>query len=363
MGKMMTRKNKENKQISVGGQALMEGIMMRGPRGLSMSLRLPDGTIETSNREIKQLKDRFKPLGWPFIRGVIGFVESMVLGYRCLMESAEKTGFDLNDDQEKMSKLDKWITNHFGPKMMSAIGIISAVLGFGLAFLLFFWLPTFMFNLINSSGSITVWKTVIEGLIRIIIFVSYMALVAQIKDIKRLYMYHGAEHKAIFCLERGEELTIENVRKQKRFHPRCGTSFLFVMIILSILISSIVIFIFPELAEKTALWMLVKLMIVPVIMSIGYEFIKYAGCHQNILIKTFSAPGLWMQRITTKEPTDDIIEVGIEALKAVLEEPAVDNGKLGDTTQMNDDGTAQNTSNQDNDHNNSVSLKENYESS
>ena len=240
------------------------------------------------------------------------------------MESAEKTSIDTNDDEEKMSKLDKWFTKHFGPKMMAVIGTISAVIGFGLAFLLFFLLPTIIFNFINKSGSVTAWKTIIEGTIRITIFVAYMALVAKMKDIKRLYMYHGAEHKSIFCFENGEELTVENVRKQKRFHPRCGTSFLFVMIILSILISSIVIFIFPGLVHKTALWMVVKLMIVPIIMGIGFEFIKYAGCHQNIFIKVLSAPGLWMQRITTKEPTDDIIEVGIAALKAVIENPEAD---------------------------------------
>ncbi len=322
----MKNKNKNEilKPISVGGQALMEGIMMRGPKGLAMSLRMPDGSIETTMKKVKQLKDRFKPFGWPFIRGFIGFIESMILGYKCLMESAEKTSIDTDPDEDKMSKLDKWFTKHFGPKMMTIIGVISAILGFGLAFLLFFLLPTFIFNLINSNGSVTMWKAVIEGAVRITIFVAYMALVAQMKDIKRLYMYHGAEHKSIFCLENGEELTIENVRKQKRFHPRCGTSFIFVMIILSILISSFIIMLFPGLVHNTALWMLAKLLIVPIIMSIGYEFIKYAGCHKNIFISVLSAPGLWMQRITTQEPTDDIIEVGIAALKAVIENPEAD---------------------------------------
>ncbi len=319
-------KNRKEKQefVSVGGQALMEGIMMRGPGGLAMSLRLPDGTIETTNRTIKQLKDKYKLFGWPLVRGFVGFIESMILGYKCLMESAEKTGFD-SSGEEDTSKFDKWLTKHFGPKLMGVIGVISAVLGFGLAFLLFFYLPSFIFDTINKylSFDIISFKVIIEGIIRIILFVSYMALVAMMKDIKRLYMYHGAEHKAIFCYESGEELTIENVRKQKRFHPRCGTSFIFVMIILSILISSVVALVFPVLTEpgNRAWWMLVKLMIVPVIMSIGYEFIRYAGCHHNIFIKILSAPGLWMQRITTKEPTDDIIEVGIAALKAVLQKP------------------------------------------
>jgi uncharacterized protein YqhQ len=336
------KKSKTGKTpISVGGQALMEGIMMRGPGGLSMSLRLPDGTIETTKRTVKQLKDKYKIFGWPFFRGVVGFIESMVLGYKCLMESAEKTGFD-SVEEEDMSKFDKWLTNHLGEKMMSVIGAISAVLGFGLAFLLFFWFPSFIFDFLNSAVAAVLsnWRAIIEGVIRIIIFVFYMAGVAQLKDIKRLYMYHGAEHKSIFCFENGEALTVENVRKQKRFHPRCGTSFIFVMIILSILISSIIAISFPAITQVRAIWLIVKLSLVPIIMSIGFEFIKYAGCHQNLFVKILSAPGLWMQRITTKEPTDDIIEVGIEALKAVLltedkeliKEPSSLEKKVSDST-------------------------------
>lgn len=322
------KKNKKIKApISVGGQALMEGIMMRGPGGLAMSLRLPDGTIETSKRTVKQLKDKYKIFGWPFFRGVVGFIESMVLGYKCLMESAEKTGFDSGEGKdEEISKLDRWLTKHLGKKMMSVIGGISAVLGFGLAFLLFFWFPSAIFDFLNrvSNELLTNWRAVIEGVVRVTIFVVYMAAVAQLKDIKRLYMYHGAEHKSIFCFENGEELTVENVRKQIRFHPRCGTSFIFVMIILSILISSIIAIAIPKITEIRAIWLLVKLLLMPVIMSIGFEFIKYAGCHQNVFVKILSAPGLWMQRITTKEPTDDIIEVGIAALKAVLLTPEND---------------------------------------
>lgn len=317
-------KNKKEKPVSVGGQALMEGIMMRGPKGLAMSLRLPDGSIETSMKNVKLLKDKFKPFGWPFIRGIVGFVESMILGYTCLMESAEKTSIDITDDKKEMSKIDIWFTKHFGPKMMTIIGTISAVLGFALAFLLFFWLPSFIFDTISGAVQFNIreMKTIFEGIIRIIIFVAYMAIVAKLKDIKRLYMYHGAEHKSIFCFENGEELTVENVRKQKRFHPRCGTSFIFVMIILSILISSVVAVLFKDitLPENRVLWITAKLLLVPVIMGIGFEFIRYAGCHQNIFVRVLSAPGLWMQRITTQEPTDDIIEVGIAALKAVLGE-------------------------------------------
>ena len=330
----MKKRKTKKAPISVGGQAVMEGVMMRGPKGLAMSLRLPDGTIETSMRTVKQLKDKYKIFGWPLIRGIVGFIESMILGYKCLMESAEKTGFD-SVEEEDMSKLDIWLTKHLGEKMMSVIGVISAILGFGLAFLLFFWFPSAVFDFVNtlSKEVLTNWRAIIEGVLRVSIFVAYMAAVAQLKDIKRLFMYHGAEHKSIFCFENGEELTVENVRKQKRFHPRCGTSFMFVMIILSILLSATISILFPVVTENRTVWMLVKLSLVPVIMSIGYEFIKYAGCHQNVLVKVLSAPGLWMQRITTKEPTDDIIEVGIASLKAVLltdgdetvEEPSIVN--------------------------------------
>ncbi|NLP47635.1 MAG: DUF1385 domain-containing protein [Clostridiales bacterium] len=318
----MKKKTKKKQTFaSVGGQALMEGILMRGPAGTSMALRLPDGSIETSKKTVRQLKDKYKLLGWPFVRGIVGFIETMSLGYKSLMESAEKTTLN-SEEFEAESKFEKWLSKYFGPKLMEIVGFISALLGMALAFLLFFYLPTFLFNLINHNDALVMWKTVVEGLIRIVIFLVYMVLVAQMKDIKRLYMYHGAEHKAIFCYENSEELTVENVRKQSRFHPRCGTSFMFVMIILSILISSLIYYIFPQLKDMTLVWMLVKLSIMPIILGLGYEFIKYAGCHQNLFVKVLSAPGLWMQRITTKEPTDDIIEVAIAALKAVLPEYA-----------------------------------------
>lgn len=314
-------KKKENTQCkaSVGGQALMEGILMRGPESYAISLRLPDGSIDTTSKKVRPIKDKYKILGWPLIRGIVSFVESMTLGYKSLMESVEKTSLDDVVGQAAESRFEKWLNKHFGEKLTAIIGTIAAILGFGLAFLLFFWLPTFIFNLLKDNfGVDIIWKTVLEGGIRIVLFVSYMALTSLMKDIKRMYKYHGAEHKTIFCFENGLELTVENVRKQKRFHPRCGTSFLFVMIILSIVVSSVILFIFPGLAEKNLLWVAVKLMIVPVIMSLGFEFIRYAGRHDNIFVKILSAPGLWMQRITTKKPSDDIIEVAIQALKAVV---------------------------------------------
>lgn len=313
----------ENKKeyVAVGGQALMEGIMMRGPKGTAVSLRLPDGSIQTEMKEFTSVRKKFKFLNVPLIRGVVSFVESLVFGYKCLMESAEKTGLDDMDDPGD-SKLDKWISDHFGPKMMAVIGFISMVLSLGISFLLFMYAPTKLFNLVNNkvfNGSIAAWQTIFEGIIRIIIFVTYMYATSKMKEIRRVYMYHGAEHKSIFCFEAGLDLTVENVRKQSRFHPRCGTSFIFVTIILSILISSVFHAILPKsITGSTWLWLCIKLLIMPLIMGIGFEFIQLAGKYPNKITRALSAPGLWMQRISTAEPTDDIIEVGIASLKSAL---------------------------------------------
>lgn len=315
MSNQVSKKHK----TSVGGQALIEGIMMRGPKGAAMSVRLPNGTIETEYKDVKPWREKNKFFSLPLVRGIVGFVESLVTGYGYLMESAEKSTQGLeNPPEEELSKFDKWIENHFGEKMMNIVGVISAVLGFGIAFFLFMWLPSFFVDKV-TFGKLLEFHPLFEGIIRIIIFVLYMLAVSHMKDIHRVFMYHGAEHKSIFCYENGLELTVENVRKQSRFHPRCGTSFMFVMILLSILLSSALVLIFPNLADiNRMLWILIKLLIMPLVMGIGYEFIKYAGKHDNLLVKILSAPGLWMQRITTKEPSDDIIEVGIEAIKAVL---------------------------------------------
>ena len=317
---MAKKQKKPCKYSSVGGQALIEGVMMRGPSGTAMSVRLPSGEIETEYKETKPWREKCKFFSLPLVRGIVGFVESLVTGYGYLMESAEKSTQGLEEDSENLSKLDRWINDHFGEKMMNIIGIISAVLGFGLAFFLFMWLPTFLVDVV-TRGALLKFHALFEGIIRVIIFVLYMVLVSKMKDIHRVFMYHGAEHKSIFCYEHGLELTVENVRKQSRFHPRCGTSFMFVMILLSILLSSALVLIFPGLAEvNRILWITVQILILPIVMGLGYEFIRYAGRHDNLLVKILAAPGLWMQRITTKEPTDDIIEVGIASLKAALGE-------------------------------------------
>ncbi len=314
--------SKKNHKTSVGGQALIEGVMMQGPKGMATAVRKPDKEILVEYHEVKHLRDKNKFFGLPLIRGIVAFIESMIMGYKVLMYSAEVSGMEDIEDAE-MTKFEKWLTDKLGDKLMSLIMGIATVLGFALAFLIFFYLPVLLFNRLNvwSSGALTGWQGTIEGVTKIVIFVVYMLLVSQMKDIKRLFKYHGAEHKSIACYESGMELTVENVKKCTRFHPRCGTSFMFVMLILSIVVITLLTLVIPEeLKKNTVLWMIIKLPMIPVIMGIGYEFIRYAGRHDNVFVKILSAPGLWMQRITTKEPDDDIIEVGIESLKAVITE-------------------------------------------
>ena len=319
----MSQKENINNKVSVGGQALIEGIMMMGPEGAAVSVRTPNGSIDTEKVPVKHLKDKFKFLGLPIIRGIVNYIESMIFGYKCLMMSAEKSGLDdIDASDENQSKLDKWLSDHINEKFMAVLTGVASVLGMGLAFVLFFYLPTISVKFINSltDGALTNFKALFEGIIRMCIFVAYIALVSLMKDIKRTFMYHGAEHKTIFCYENGLDLTVENVKKQSRFHPRCGTSFIFVIIIISVIISSAISVTFKGLHENTVLWMAVKLLILPLIAGISYEFIKYAGKHDNIIVKILAAPGLWMQRLTTKEPDDSMIEVALEAFKAVIPE-------------------------------------------
>lgn len=310
-------------RTSVGGQALIEGIMMQGPKGMATAVRKPDGEILTEYHEVKHLRDKNKFWGIPIIRGIVGFIESMITGYKCLMYSAEVSGMEEIEEAE-MSKFEKWLSDKLGDKLMSIIMGIATVLGFALAFFIFAYLPTLLFGLINkhTAADLEPFRGAFEGILKIIIFVLYMFAVSQMKDIKRVFKYHGAEHKSIACYEAGLELTVENVKKSSRFHPRCGTSFMFVMLILSIAVITVVSFFVPkELKQDLPIvWVLIRLLFVPLIMGVGYEFIKYAGRHDNVFVKILSAPGLWMQRITTKEPEDDIIEVGIASLKAVITE-------------------------------------------
>ncbi len=318
-------KNNQPSNISVGGQALIEGVMMNGPKGAALSVRHTDGNIITEEFPVKHLKDKYKVLGLPFIRGIVNFIESMMIGYKSLMRSAELSGqLDEEENTENMSKLDKWLNAHMSPKVVSVITAFMSVVVVAVCMLLFFYAPTYLVDLVDEkllSGALADFHPTIEGVIKMILIVCYMLAVSQMKDIKRVFMYHGAEHKSIFCFEKGLELTVENVRTCKRFHPRCGTSFIFIVLITNVIVSSLVTLAFPVLnsPELRLVWTIVKILaILPVVTGISYELIKYAGKHDNIITKIFSAPGLWMQRVTTKEPTDDMIEVAIASIKAVL---------------------------------------------
>lgn len=326
------------RRTSIGGQALIEGIVMRGQHVAALGLRLPNGEIEVTEKKLTPPRERHKILGLPLIRGVANFVDSMVFGYKCLMESAEKAGLD---DTESESKLDKWIEKHFGDKIMPVLGVVSSVLGVLIALFLFMYIPTISVDLFDKyvlAGALEARNLhpLLEGIIKIIIFVAYMAAVAQMKDIKRTFMYHGAEHKTIFCYEHNLPLTVENVKKQIRFHPRCGTSFMFVIMLISIFFSTILILIFPGLSSNRLLWILAKLLVLPLVMGVGYEFIRYAGSHDNLFTKIGSAPGLWMQRISTSEPDDSMMEVAIAAFKYVLENDDIIKAENSDEETKND---------------------------
>ena len=313
----MNQPKKERFKTSVGGQALMEGIMMRGPKLICCAVRKPDGTIETKTEPTPTHGIWTKI---PLVRGAISMIESLIMGYRYMMYSAQVSMGDDYDPEEEETAFEKWVGEHLGKKAEDALLACAAVLGGLLAILLFTVLPTLIVGGVNHFVTLGRWaKVVLEAVLKVGIFLTYMVAISKMKEIHRVFEYHGAEHKTIFCYENEEELTVENVKKQSRFHPRCGTSFMFVMIILSILLSSALVLIFPGLQNvNRAVWILVKLLVLPLVMGIGYEFIKYAGKHDNLLVKILSAPGLWMQRITTQEPTDDIIEVGIASLEAVI---------------------------------------------
>lgn len=300
---------KEKFKTSVGGQALIEGIMMRGPRQVCTAVRRPDGGIETK-------LDPVTTFSWqkiPLVRGVLSMIESLIVGYRCLMYSAEiSMGEEAFEAEE--SKLDKWINEHLGEKAQNFVMSLAAVLGGMLALVLFMVLPTTIVGLLGKVLPLEGVRALLEGVLKIAIFIGYLALVRNMKDIKRMFRYHGAEHKTIACYEAGEELTVENIRRHSRFHPRCGTSFLVLVILISILVSSLLPW------SSTGLRILLKLLTLPVVMGISYELIKLAGRYDNILTRIISAPGLWIQRLTTSEPDDNMIEVAIAAVKPVLPE-------------------------------------------
>ena len=371
------------KKTSIGGQALLEGIMMRGPKKSAMAVRRPDGemVIEVEDLKSANRKGFFK---WPVVRGVVNFIDSMAVGYKATMRSAELSGLDEAIEEEEREKAAKKAAKEAAKKakklgitpeelaekeaaeapavteevkeevieapetpapeakeekkdnsgMMTGVMVVALVLGLGLALLLFKVLPESIYELITwafpSLEGEGYWfnliRAAITGVVKILIMVAYMAAVTLMKDIRRTFMYHGAEHKTIFCYEQGLELTVENVRKQKRFHPRCGTSFLILMLLVSIVVN---MFIPATLVDHKILNIVARtgigLLTLPFIMGIGYELIRFAGKHDNLFTRIISAPGVWLQHITTKEPDDDMIECAIAAVKEVIPEDGSDN--------------------------------------
>ncbi|WP_040196258.1 DUF1385 domain-containing protein [Candidatus Soleaferrea massiliensis] len=296
-------------RTSIGGQAVIEGVMMRGIDKTALSVRLPNQTIDTETWNSKSEKTNKWYCKTPFIRGVFNLVDTFRLGYKCLTLSAEKA---TDDEELEPSKFEEWLDKKFGDKWMKVLTGLSAVIGVVIAVALFLFLPMYTVKFISSFVDLGGFKTLVEGVMKIIIFILYLGLVSMMKDIKRVFQYHGAEHKSIACYEAGEELTVENVRGFTRFHPRCGTSFLLIVLIISILVHAL----FPW--HNMFLRLGLSLLFLPVIASVSYEIIKFAGRHDNLFSRVISAPGLWLQRLTTREPDDSQIEVGIASLVAVL---------------------------------------------
>ena len=343
------------RKTSIGGQALMEGIMMRGPKMTAMAVRNTKGEVVVEEFETPTAK-RPAFCRWPIIRGILGYVDSMTLGYKCLMRSAELSGLEDIVEEKPKKKKDKKkeeaveeapVTEEQSTEsteekkedkmpawMMTLISVVSVVLGFGLAIVLFMMLPTFLYGLVapfiegESVFLNSIWKSAIEGILKVVLLVGYMAAISLMKDIRRTYMYHGAEHKTIFCYEAGLPLTVENVRAQNRFHPRCGTSFLILMLLVSIFISFFIDPISVAIGGNVLPlgWrVLVKLGLLPIIVGVGYELIKFAGRHDNLLTRIISLPGVWLQHLTVFEPDDDMIECAITAVERVIPDDGSDN--------------------------------------
>jgi len=307
-------------RTSIGGQALIEGILMRGPEKQAIVVRDQEGNLVEKVEELKLIKDRYPILGLPLVRGTVNFLAAMVNGVKALMYSAE---FYPEEESMQPSKFELWLEKHLSSKALeSAIIMLAVVLGIGLSLFLFMVLPTFITGgLLHFFPGAPLWlRNVLEGLLKVGIFLIYLIFCSKQKDIQRVFQYHGAEHKTIFCYEAGLPLTVENVRIQGRHHPRCGTSFLFVVIFVSIIVSSIFFGIWP----MTNVWLrtLVHLLLLPLVVGITYEFNRWVGRRvgENKLAQILTAPGLWLQNFTTYEPDDGMIEVAIRSIELVLPE-------------------------------------------
>lgn len=298
-------------RTSIGGQALIEGVLMRGPGKQAIVVRSPDGLVEKVE-ELTLVRDKYPVLGLPIIRGAVTFVDSMVKGVKALMFSAD---YFPDEGDAQPGKFDQWLEKHIpAEKLQSLVVAFSVILSLGLTLVLFMLLPTFIAGLFHAKSAAV--HNIIEGVVKVVIFLGYLILCSKQKDVHRVFCYHGAEHKTIFCYEAGLPLTVENVRPQPKHHPRCGTSFLFVVIIVSILVSSLV---FPYINWQN-IWVRigVKLLLLIPVVGVTYEFNRFVGAHDNAVTRILSAPGMWMQNFTTNEPDDSMIEVAIEAMKLVI---------------------------------------------
>ena len=320
----MQQKTKEQFKTAIGGQALIEGIMMRGPEKDAIVVR-KDGQLQVEVKP-RKIRPQNSPLTWPLIRGAVNFFDSQVCGVKALMRSADLSG---EMGEEAPSKLDMWLEKHLGSKGFEKLVVaIGVTLGLGLSIALFFLLPMLASSLLDGVIESMLLINLVEGLVRLLIFVIYMGLVSRMKEMRRVFAYHGAEHKTIRCYEAGLPLTAQNVRQQTRLHPRCGTSFLLVVMIISILVfsvaSTVLLEIVPqlELLRGQLVYKLImvafKLLLLPIVVAFSYEINRWAGRHDNLLTKLMTAPGMWFQHFTTVEPDDTMIEVGIAALEAVI---------------------------------------------
>ena len=324
---MAKKESKEKFKTMIGGQALIEGIMMMGPEKSAVVVRTKDG-IKSKVTPLKK-SEGFSVKKLPFIRGVFNFCKSMKVGVAALMYSADLFAEDDGETPEKQSKFDQWLGKKLsGEKAQNVLITLSVILGIAFSVALFFVLPSLLGSFINRWVTANeLVRNLLEGLLRIVIFLTYMFLVSRMKDMKRVFSYHGAEHKPIRCYEAKLPLTVENVREQTRLHPRCGTSFLFVVMIISILVFSVATPILRPITPVFASGILnalmrvvLKILLLPIVVSLSYEFNRLVGRYDNWLTHALSAPGMWLQYLTTNEPDDSMIEVGIEALTLVLPE-------------------------------------------
>lgn len=301
----------------VGGQAVLEGVMMKAGNRTVTTCRKEDGSIVVNDDSFISVRKKHKILNIPILRGVINFVEMMALSFKTLEASADALGIE-----EEEGKAEKWLKKHFGVGLIDVLMVVAMILGVALSLFLFMFLPNFVAELVNKlvvhlgGKPLGPWLAAVSGVMKVLIFLGYLWLVTLMPDIKRTFMYHGAEHKTIACFEAGDELTPENAMKHKRFHPRCGTSFMFFMILIGIIIGFVVRSLIP--GKSVLVYTGIGLLTLPLLMGIGFEFIMFAGKHDNFFTRMLSAPGLWVQRLTTKEPTEDMLQIAIISTKCAL---------------------------------------------